>query len=127
MSSEALPLIFEPFEDAASEAAAEAGVTSIPGGARPPPAAMATAGMDVDPQLVTVETDSEAPSQAPPLLMPDWTSPWQTSGAELLEPISSSGPSVSQQRAGSEPEDQTAKGERGGDGRSMNEWKQQAL
>ncbi|XP_074542116.1 uncharacterized protein armh4 [Halichoeres trimaculatus] len=110
MSSEALPLIFEPFEDVASEGApAEAGVTSIPGSAQPP-AAMVTAGMDVDPQLVTVETDSEGPSQAPPLLMPDWTSPWQTSGAELLEPISSSRPSVPQQRAGSEPEDHTGRG-----------------
>ncbi|XP_034555276.1 uncharacterized protein LOC117824038 isoform X2 [Notolabrus celidotus] len=110
MSSEALPLIFEPFEDVASEGApAEAGVTSMPGSAQPP-AAMATAGMDVDPQLVTVETDSDGPSQAPPPLMPDWTSPWQTSGAELLEPIGSPGPSVSQQRAGSDPEDLTGRG-----------------
>ncbi|CAJ1077393.1 uncharacterized protein LOC117824038 isoform X2 [Xyrichtys novacula] len=110
MSSEALPLIFEPFEDVASEGApADAAVTSMPGSAQPL-AAMATAGMDVDPQLVTVETDSDSLSQAPPLLMPDWTSPWQTSGAEQLEPISSSGPSVSQQRAGSEAEDHTGRG-----------------
>ncbi|CAJ1077392.1 uncharacterized protein LOC117824038 isoform X2 [Xyrichtys novacula] len=111
MSSEALPLIFEPFEDVASEGApADAAVTSMPGSAQPL-AAMATAGMDVDPQLVTVETDSDSLSQAPPLLMPDWTSPWQTSGAEQLEPISSSGPSVSQQRAGSEAEDHTGREE----------------
>ncbi|XP_062267151.1 armadillo-like helical domain-containing protein 4 isoform X2 [Platichthys flesus] len=47
----------------------------------------------------------DGPSHAPPLLMPDWTSAWQTSGAELQEPIGSSVPSVSQQRAASRPED----------------------
>ncbi|XP_026174623.1 uncharacterized protein armh4 [Mastacembelus armatus] len=109
MSSEALPLIFEPFEDVAPEgAAAGAAVTLMPGSAQPP-AAMATRGLllsEVDlNQLVTVETDSDDPSHAPPLLMPDWASPWQTSGAELLEPVSSSGPSVSQQHRETEPED----------------------
>ncbi|XP_051263943.1 mucin-19-like isoform X1 [Dicentrarchus labrax] len=116
MSSEALPLIFEPFEDVTPEGApaeAEAAVTLVPGSAQPP-AAMATGGMplsevDLD-QLVTVETDSDGPSHAPPLLMPDWTSPWQTSGAELPEPISSSGPSVSQRRAGIEPDDHPERG-----------------
>ncbi|XP_031722047.1 armadillo-like helical domain-containing protein 4 [Anarrhichthys ocellatus] len=77
MSSEALPLIFEPLEDVTSEAAAA--VTRVPG-----------------------------PSQAPFLLMPDWTSPWQTSGGELLEPIGSSGPSVSQLQGGAE--DQSERG-----------------
>ncbi|KAK9531770.1 hypothetical protein VZT92_011176 [Zoarces viviparus] len=76
MSSEALPLIFEPFEDVTSEAAA---VTRVPG-----------------------------PSHAPSLLMLDWTSPWQTSGGELLEPIGSSGPSVSQLQGGAE--DQSERG-----------------
>ncbi|XP_035851614.1 armadillo-like helical domain-containing protein 4 isoform X1 [Sander lucioperca] len=116
MSSEALPLIFEPFEDvtpegAAAEAVAE--VTLVPGSAQPP-AAMVTREMpqsevDLD-QLVTVETDSDGPSHAPPLLMPDWTLPWQTSGGELLEPISSLGPSVSQQQAATEPEDHSERG-----------------
>ncbi|GAA6231076.1 uncharacterized protein LOC121199905 [Lates japonicus] len=115
MSSEALPLIFEPFEDvtpegaAAAAAPAPAAATLVPGSAQPPPAAMATGGMPLSEvdlgQLVTVETDSDGPSRSPPLLMPDWTSPWQTSGAELLEPIGSSVPSVSQRRAGTEPED----------------------
>ncbi|XP_028996649.1 armadillo-like helical domain-containing protein 4 isoform X2 [Betta splendens] len=73
MSSEALPLIFE---DVTPEAAAA--VTPVPGGARPP-AAMATKGMpssetDLE-QLVTVETDSDGPSHAQPLLTPDWTHP----------------------------------------------------
>ncbi|XP_020488104.1 armadillo-like helical domain-containing protein 4 [Labrus bergylta] len=110
MSSEALPLIFEPFEDVPSEGvlAAEA-APAVPDIAQPP-AAMATAGMDVDPQLVTMETDSNGPSLAPPLLTPDWTSPWQTSGAELPEPISSSGPSVSQRQAGSELQDHMERG-----------------
>lgn len=115
MSSEALPLIFEPFEDVTPEGAA-AVATLVPGSTQPP-AAMATRGMplsevDLD-QLVTVETDSDSPSHAPSLLMPDWTSPWQTSGAELLEPISSSVLSVSQQQAGTEPQDGSERGERG--------------
>ncbi|XP_042359095.1 armadillo-like helical domain-containing protein 4 isoform X2 [Plectropomus leopardus] len=65
--------------------------------------------VDLD-QLVTVETDSDGPSHAPPLLMPDWTSPWQTSGGELLEPMGSSGPSASQRQTGSEPDDQSERG-----------------
>lgn len=117
MSSEALPLIFEPFEDVTPEgaAAATAVVTPVPGSVRPP-VATATGGMplsevDLD-QLVTVETDSNGPSHAPPLLMPDWTSPWQTSGGELLEPIGASVPSVSQWQAGTEQEDRSERGKR---------------
>ncbi|XP_051816484.1 uncharacterized protein LOC110951400 isoform X1 [Acanthochromis polyacanthus] len=109
MSSEALPLIFEPFEDVTPEGGAAA-VTMVPGNAQLP-GAMATGGLplsDLD-QLVTVETDGDGPSHAPPVLIPDWTSPWQTSGAEILEPISSSGPSVSQRQVGTEPEDQSEK------------------
>lgn len=120
MSSEALPLIFEPFEDVTSDGApaeAVAAVTLVPGSAQAP-AAMVTAGIplsEVDPdQLVTVETDSDGPSRVPPLLMPDWTSPWQTSGAELQEPISSLGPSVLPRQTGTELEDQSERGE-GGD------------
>ncbi|KAF3849673.1 hypothetical protein F7725_019392 [Dissostichus mawsoni] len=114
MSSEALPLIFEPFEDVTAEggaAEAVAAVTAVPGSAQPP-AAMATGGMhqvDLD-QLVTVETDSDGPSHALPLLMPDWTSSWQASGGELLEPIGSLGPSVSERRGVAE--DQTERGDR---------------
>lgn len=111
MSSEALPLIFEPFEDVTPEGAAAAAAASVPlvPGSTQPPGAMATRGLslsevDLD-QLVTAEADSDGPSHAPPVLMPDWTSPWQTSGAELLEPISSSPQSVSQRQVGSEPED----------------------
>ncbi|KAJ0027103.1 hypothetical protein NQD34_018103 [Periophthalmus magnuspinnatus] len=62
MSSESLPLIFEPLEDVSPEGA----LSDQP-----------------RPSSATVETDSEAP---PPLL-PDWTSPGQTSGTELEEPI----------------------------------------
>ncbi|KAL6095601.1 armh4 [Pungitius sinensis] len=79
MSSEALPLIFEPFEDVTSEGAGAA----APGGARPPGAAG------------TPRPEAGGPSDAPSLLMPDWTSPWQTSGGELLEPSAPPGPSAS--------------------------------
>lgn len=101
MSSESLPLIFEPFEDVGTE-----GVTPLPGSARPI-AAMATDGMPqsgVDTvQLVTVETDAPPPlvtveTDAPPRLVPEWTSPWQASGTELREPISSSDESLPQQQ-----------------------------
>lgn len=103
MSSESLPLIFEPLEDVPPEGASA--VTLLPGRAQPI-AAMATGKMplsevDMD-QLVTVETDSDDPSNAPPLLVPEWTSQWQTSGTELREPISSPDLSVSQQRTSTE-------------------------
>lgn len=115
MSSEALPLIFEPLEDATSDGApAETAVTLVPGSARPPDAMPLS-------ELDTMETDSDSPSHAPPLLMPDWTSPWQTSGAELLEPISSPGPSVSPRQAGTEPEQHSDRGERGDAPEQMNE------
>lgn len=100
MSSEALPLIFEPLEDVTSEGAASettAAVKPAPGSAQPP-AAVPLSEADLD-QLDTMETDSDSPSHAPPLLMPDWTSPWQMSGTELQEPIGSPGPSVSPQQA----------------------------
>lgn len=112
MSSEALPLIFEPFEDVTLEGGAAA-VTLVPGSAQPLDA-MATglslSQMDLE-QQVTVETDRDGPSHVPPAMMPDWTLTWQTSGAELLEPISSLGPPASQQ-AGTELEE---RGKRGGE------------
>ncbi|KAK2890326.1 uncharacterized protein [Channa argus] len=116
MSSEALPLIFEPLEDVTLEGAAAAAVVTLMPGSMQPPAAMATRGMpvsevDLD-QLVPVETDRDGPTHTQLLLMPDWTSPWQTSGAELLEPISSLGPSVSQRQATAEPEDHSESGDR---------------
>lgn len=75
MSSEALPLIFDPSEDVTSEAA-PAQTTAVaqsllpPGGTGPlavgPP-------VEVDrEQLDAAEADGEGPSNAPP---PDWTSP----------------------------------------------------
>ncbi|KAM4522220.1 uncharacterized protein armh4 isoform 2-T3 [Odontesthes bonariensis] len=116
MSSEALPLIFEPFEDVTAEEGAAAAVamvvTQVPGSTQPP-VAIATGGLplsevDLD-QLVTDETDSNGPSHNPPILLPDWTSPWQTSGAELLEPISAAGPSVSQRQVETQPKDRPEK------------------
>lgn len=73
MSSEALPLIFEPLEDTVSER-----------GSLQPPA------------------DSDGPSRALTPPIPDWTSPWQSSGTERLEPTALSGPSASPRRAGGE-------------------------
>lgn len=110
MSSEALPLIFEPFEDSTSESAtaAAAAVTHVSGSSRPRGLPRSEAGLD---QLVTVESDRDGPSHASPVLIPDWTSPWQTSGSELLEPFSSSGPSASQQQVRTEPDDHSVKGE----------------
>lgn len=98
MSSEALPLIFEPFDDVTPEGAGAAAAATLVPGSSEPLAAMATRSMllseaNLD-QLVTVDTDSDGPSHAPSLLLPDWTSPWQTSGAELPEPINPSGPSI---------------------------------
>ncbi|CAL8315989.1 unnamed protein product [Merluccius merluccius] len=103
MSSEALPLIFDPFDDVtpqgAATAAAAAGVTgaAAPGGPQPPIAAKATVGTFPSEaafdRLVTVETDGDGPSHPPPMLMPEWTSPWQTSGTEL-EPSTSPDPAA---------------------------------
>lgn len=116
MSSEALPLIFEPFEDVTAkgqaEAAAEA-IARVPVGAQSPVTA-ATRRLG---QLVAVEDDSDGPSQGPSALLPDWTSPWQTSGSELLEPVGSLGPPASQRRVQTEPEERwPGKGEVGGTG-----------
>ncbi|CAN9507704.1 unnamed protein product [Ophioblennius macclurei] len=105
MSSVSLPLIFEPPEEATPEgrAAAAAAVTL----AQPPGGGVAAEGtppseVDVE-QLVTIETDGvNGPSRPPSGLAPEWTSTWQTSGAELPEPIGSSGPSESQRQAGRE-------------------------
>ncbi|XP_062324498.1 uncharacterized protein LOC134025471 [Osmerus eperlanus] len=92
MSSEDLPLIFEPFDDVTPEGALPS-ATPIPGDSQTP-AAMATGGMMLSEAeldlLVTVDADSDGPSHAPSLLIPDWTSPWQISGAEISEPISPS-------------------------------------
>lgn len=112
MSSEALPLIFEPLEDVTSERApaetAAVALTPLPGSARPPPAGSQS---EVDPdQLDTVETGAEGPSHAPPALMPDWSSPWQTSGTESLEAVGSSAPAVSP-RDGTALEQQSDRGE----------------
>lgn len=108
MSSKALPLIFEPLEDVTSEeAAAESAVTPEPGGAR------CSAAPEVDlEQLDAVEADSDGPSRAPPPLVPDWTTPWQASGTEVLETVSSLGPSVLPPQAGAEPEHLPDRGQR---------------
>ncbi|CAL8313207.1 unnamed protein product [Lota lota] len=103
MSSEVLPLIFDPFDDVTPQGAstagpAAAGATAAPGGPQPPITAMLTGGTFLSEaafdRLVTVETDGDGPSHPPPMLLPEWMSPWQTSGTELLEPSTSPGPAV---------------------------------
>ncbi|XP_064780818.1 armadillo-like helical domain-containing protein 4 isoform X1 [Oncorhynchus masou masou] len=93
MSSEDLPLIFEPF-DVTPEGAGVAAATLSPDNSQPS-VAMVTTGMllseaDLD-QAVTADTDDTGPSRVPSPVLPDWTSPWQTSGAGISEPISPSG------------------------------------
>ncbi|KAM4713107.1 uncharacterized protein armh4 [Anableps anableps] len=110
MSSEALPLIFEPFEDVTEEGPARAAaVTVVSQAPVRSPGAMATRlppTSKVDPdQLVAMNTDSNGPSREPPALLSDWTSPWQASGSELLEPVSTSGTSSSQQQVQTEHEE----------------------
>ncbi|XP_041721930.1 armadillo-like helical domain-containing protein 4 isoform X1 [Coregonus clupeaformis] len=93
MSSEDLPLIFEPFDDVTPEGAGVAAATLSPGNSQLS-VAMVTTGMLLSEaaldQVVTVDTDDTGPSCVPSPVLPDWTSPWQTSGAEISEPISPS-------------------------------------
>lgn len=115
MSSEALPLIFEPFEDVTAKAqaveAAAAVIARVPVGSQSP---VTTATRRLG-QLVTVEDDSDGPSQGPSALLPDWTSPWQTSGSKLLEPIGSLGPPAPQTRVQTDPDERwPGRGEVGG-------------
>lgn len=117
MSSEALPLIFEPFEDVAEEQAAGAAAAVSQAPVRSP-GAMETRLLptsDADPALlIATNADTDGPSREPPVLLSDWTSPWQASGAELLEPVSTSGSTASQQQIQSEQEDHPRKGEQEG-------------
>ena len=103
MSSEDLPLIFDPFDDIALQGAstagavAAAGATAVPGGPQPSTTAMATGGTFLSEAAfdrpVTVETDGDGPSHPPPMLLREWMAPWQTSGTEALpEPSTSPGP-----------------------------------
>ena len=108
MSSENLPLIFDPFDDvtpqgastataAAAAAAAAAGATAAPRGPQLSSAAMATGGTFLSEAAfdrpVTVETEEgEGPSHPPPMLLREWMPPWQTSGPQVLEPSTSPGP-----------------------------------
>ncbi|XP_054900327.1 armadillo-like helical domain-containing protein 4 isoform X2 [Poeciliopsis prolifica] len=108
MSSEALPLIFEPFEDATEEgpagAAAVAAVSRAPAGS---PGAMATRlppTSEADPDRL-VNSDADGPSREPPALLSEWTSPWQASGSELLEPVGA-GTAASQRRVQTEQEEE---------------------
>ncbi|CAL8394467.1 unnamed protein product [Arctogadus glacialis] len=100
MSSEDLPLIFDPFDDVTPQGAsstaggpAAPGATAAPGGPQPSASATATGGTFLSEAAfdrpVTVETDGDGPSHPPPMLPREWMSPWQTSGTGLLEPSAS--------------------------------------
>lgn len=107
MSSEALPLIFEPLEEVTSEeAAAESAVTPQPDGARPAPTGSLSESDGK--QLDAGEANSDSASHA----VPDWTTPWQASGTKVLETVSSLGPSVAPPQVGVEPEHPPDRGER---------------
>ncbi|XP_005805673.2 uncharacterized protein C14orf37 homolog isoform X1 [Xiphophorus maculatus] len=106
MSSEALPLIFEPFEDATEEgpAGAAAVVSQAPVGS---PGAMATRlppTSEADPDQLVNSDPSDGPSREPPALLSEWTSPWQASGSELLEPVGA-GTAASQRQVQTEQEE----------------------
>lgn len=83
---EALPLIFEPLKDPPSERAPlDMVVTPAPGNLQP-----------------LVPADSDGPSRASSPPIPDWPSPWQTSGGEQLESTTLPSTSVSPQPSGGE-------------------------
>lgn len=115
MSSEALPLIFEPFEDATEEgpAGAAAVVSQAPVG---PPGAMATRlppTSEADPDQLVNSDQSDGRSREPPALLSEWTSPWQASGSELPEPAGA-GTAASQRQVHTEQEeDHPGTGEEG--------------
>uniref|UniRef100_A0A4W5R7L9 Armadillo-like helical domain-containing protein 4 n=1 Tax=Hucho hucho TaxID=62062 RepID=A0A4W5R7L9_9TELE len=94
MSSEDLPLIFEPFDDVTPEGTGVAKAALAPGNSQPS-VSMATTGILLsEVEFDQVDTGDTGPSRVPPLVLPDWTSPWQTSGAEISEPICPSRPPI---------------------------------
>lgn len=83
MSSEDLPLIFEPFDDATPEGA----MATAPPRA-PMPAELATGTLteaDLE-RVVTMDADRVL-SDIPPPGAGEWPSPWQTSGVEMAETV----------------------------------------
>ncbi|XP_042565804.1 armadillo-like helical domain-containing protein 4 isoform X2 [Clupea harengus] len=109
MSSEDLPLIFEPFEDATPGGAM---ATAPPPGAElasqpSAPAELATGTLtetDLE-QTVTMDAD-RALSDIPPPGVAEWPSPWQTSGVEMAEAVEPSRQPISTAYPGS-PADRT--------------------
>ncbi|XP_015239952.1 PREDICTED: uncharacterized protein C14orf37 homolog isoform X1 [Cyprinodon variegatus] len=111
MSSEALPLIFEPMEDLTEEGpagpAAAAAVSQAPVRS---PGTMATKLLPtLEGDREAKNTDGDSPSREPPVRLADWTSPWQASGSELLEPVTTLGTSASLQETQTEQEDNSRK------------------
>ncbi|CDQ72743.1 unnamed protein product [Oncorhynchus mykiss] len=94
MSSEDLPLIFEPFDDVTPEGAGVATAVLAPGNSQLSVSMSTTGTLLSEVEFDQVGTGDTGPSRVPPLVLPDWTSPWQTSGAEISEPICPSGPPI---------------------------------
>ncbi|XP_024234186.1 armadillo-like helical domain-containing protein 4 [Oncorhynchus tshawytscha] len=94
MSSEDLPLIFEPFDDVTPEGAGVATAVLAPGNSQLSVSMSNTGMLLSEVEFDQVGTGDTGPSRIPPLVLPDWTSPWQTSGAEISEPICPSGPPI---------------------------------
>ncbi|KAK6297631.1 hypothetical protein J4Q44_G00322140 [Coregonus suidteri] len=114
MSSEDLPLIFEPFDDITPEGAGVVTATLTPGNSQLS-VSMATTGMLLsEVEFDQVDTGDTGPSRVPPPVLPDWTSPWQTSGAEISEPISPSGPPIDPPPSETETEQPVDQSDTGG-------------
>ncbi|XP_028858243.1 armadillo-like helical domain-containing protein 4 isoform X3 [Denticeps clupeoides] len=92
MSSEDLPLIFEPFDDDTAGAVAFTGQPTGSMVASQPSAHMEPGEVESQlGQMVTVDADQTL-SEVPAPGGSEWLSSWQTSGAELLEAVSTSHP-----------------------------------
>ncbi|KAL0967690.1 hypothetical protein UPYG_G00255620 [Umbra pygmaea] len=93
MSSEDLPLIFEPL-DVTPEGAGIATATVSPDNSQTSFTIVATgmllSEVELD-QVVTLDKDNIGPSHVPPPVLLDWTLPWQISGGDNSEPINPSG------------------------------------
>lgn len=113
MSSEDLPLIFEPFDDATPE-----GATATMPPRAPVPAELATGTlMEADLERVVTMDADRVLSDIPPPGAGEWPSPWQTSGVEMAEAVEPPRQPISTVYPGG-PVDHTGEGEIEREGRA---------